>query len=218
VTAASSPPPSLAEVPLRILLDVRHPLAYLALQPAVAFARERGIAVDWLPLSVPSLNPPSDPGPDDDRGIRHRRHRARALAREIETYAAAQGLAIREAYRDGDARALNLGWLWVRERHPDRLVDFLTRAFREYWSLALDASGPGAVARLLDALEADGGAFLAWCDTEGPLLAESVAAALRERGWFQVPAFVVEDEVFYGRQHLPMIRWILDGRSGPVPI
>jgi 2-hydroxychromene-2-carboxylate isomerase len=37
-------------------------------------------------------------------------------------------------------------------------------------------------------------------------------------GWFQAPGFVVEDEVFYGRQHLPMIRWILEGRSGPVPI
>ena len=41
---------------------------------------------------------------------------------------------------------------------------------------------------------------------------------LRSAGLFQVPAYVVEDEVFYGRQHLPMIGWILDGRSGPVPI
>jgi 2-hydroxychromene-2-carboxylate isomerase len=41
---------------------------------------------------------------------------------------------------------------------------------------------------------------------------------LQERGLFQVPAYLVEEEVFYGRQHLPMIRWILAGRSGPIPI
>ena len=27
-----------------------------------------------------------------------------------------------------------------------------------------------------------------------------------------------KDEVFVGRQHLPMIRWILGGRVGPPPI
>ena len=28
----------------------------------------------------------------------------------------------------------------------------------------------------------------------------------------------VGDEIFIGRQHLPMIGWILDGRVGPGPI
>jgi 2-hydroxychromene-2-carboxylate isomerase len=203
---------------LRVLLDLRHPLAYLALRPAIDFGREQDIEVDWLPLVVPTLNPPSAPGPDDDRGVRHRRYRAQAIAREIETYAAVQGVVIREPYRDGDAGAANLGWLWVRERLPAALPGFLTRLFRGYWTLALDAGSRKQVAEHVDAVGADGAAFLAWCDGEGAAAADDVAARLRALGLFQVPAFVVEDEVFYGRQHLPMIRWILGGRSGPVPI
>ncbi|MDX1384518.1 MAG: hypothetical protein R3190_12780, partial [Thermoanaerobaculia bacterium] len=41
---------------------------------------------------------------------------------------------------------------------------------------------------------------------------------LRDAGVIRAPAFLVEDELFIGRAHLPMIRWLLTGRSGPVPI
>ena len=67
-------------------------------------------------------------------------------------------------------------------------------------------------------MNAKGDSFLEWSGREGPLVASRLAAELQERGLFQVPAYLVEEEVFYGRQHLPMIRWILAGRSGPIPI
>jgi 2-hydroxychromene-2-carboxylate isomerase len=203
---------------LSVVLDVRHPLAYLALRPAMDFADELGIDADWLPLSVPPLNPPSAPRDDDDRGIRHRRYRAQAIAREVETYAKAQGLALREPYRRGDVDAGNLGWLWLRERQPEPLRAYLAELFRGYWSLELDAASGESIAALLDTVGAEGAAFLDWFVDEGPRAAARLAAELRERGIFQVPAFVALDEVFYGRQHLPMIRWILAGRTGPIPI
>jgi 2-hydroxychromene-2-carboxylate isomerase len=203
---------------LSVLLDIRYPHAYLALQPAAALASELGIEINWLPLGVPPLTAPSTAGPDDDRGARHRRHRARAIAREIETYAGIQGLVLRDYYRDGAPAAVNLGWLWVRERRPDRLEPFLAEAFRDYWALELDPSDEAAVAALIDASGGDGSEFLAWCTDDGPAAAAALAEELRERGLFGVPCYVVEDEVFLGRQHLPMIRWILAGRSGPVPI
>lgn len=203
---------------LSVLLDVRHPLAYLALHPAIAFAQSLGIEIDWLPLTVPTLNAPTDAREGDDRGIRHRRYRAQAIAREIATYGDAQGLVLREYYRDGCAEAANLGWMWLRHRDRGRLQSYLTELFRAYWSLELDASNEGQVAALLGSLGADSAAFRDWCSGEGRAAAAALASELRARGLFQVPAYVVEDEVFYGRQHLPMIRWMLSGRKGPVPI
>ena len=44
---------------------------------------------------------------------------------------------------------------------------------------------------------------------EGPRELRRVAAALREAGVQLTPAYLVGDELFVGRQHLPMIRWIL---------
>lgn len=203
---------------ISVLLDLRHPLACLALHPTLVFARARSLAPNWLPLTVPTLRPPSRPGPEDDRGVRHRRSRARAIAREIETYAAAQGRVIREPYRDVDASAANRGWLWLRDRHRALLEPYLVELFRAYWSLELDPSDDAEIARLIGSLGEDPGGFEAWSRSEGPAAVESLAGELRAFGLFQVPAFVVEDEVFYGRQHLPMIDWILAGRSGPVPI
>jgi 2-hydroxychromene-2-carboxylate isomerase len=201
-----------------VLLDVRHPMAYLALPPTAALARELGVEVNWLPLEVPALHPPSDPRPDDDRGTRHRRYRAQALAREIETYAPVHGLVLREYYRSPDPAAVNLAWLWLREREPERLEPFLTEAFRAYWALELDPSSAEQVAAHARALGADALALASWCASEGPAAAGELARELRERGLSGCPCYLVEDEVFYGRQHLPMIRWILEGRCGAVPI
>ena len=125
---------------------------------------------------------------------------------------------MREYYRDMDADAANLGWLWVRDRYPEKLEAYLVELFRSYWSLELDAACGEPVAALLDSLDAGGESFLDWSVEEGPSAAAALRDELRGRGLFQVPAYAVDDEVFYGRQHLPMIRWILAGRSGPIPI
>ncbi len=206
---------------VRVALDLRHPLAYLALGPARVLAEELGGAVDWLPLRVPSLRPPSEPAAGDDRGARHRRYRAQAIAREIETYAAVQEIVVRDFYREGGAGAVgeaaDQAWLWVRDRYPARLPDFLTELFRAYWAADLDPADPDVVAACVEEFGADGSGFRSWYGHAGRVAAEALAAELREFGLFQVPAFVVEDEVFYGRQHLPMIRWILGGRRGTAP-
>ena len=198
-----------------VLLDVRSPGGYLALHPTRALSRELGTPIDWLPIQVPPLQPPSEPGPDDDRGTRHRRYRAEALAREIAVYAEAQGLVMRDPYRAPDPTAVHLGWLWLRERSPDALFGFLARAFRAYWALELDSADPAAVAPLLGE-HADG--YREWCEDDGPATARLLAETLKERGLFGSPTHLVAEEVFLGRQHLPMIRWILEGRSGRGPI
>jgi 2-hydroxychromene-2-carboxylate isomerase len=203
---------------LTVALDVRHPLAYLALGPGIAFGRELGLAIDWLPFAAQPLRPPSKPAPDDDRSIHHRRHRANMIAREIAVYGAAQGLRIEEPYRDAPADALHLAWLWVRDRAPEALEPFLVEVFRRYWALELEAADLDAVAKGVEAAGHDGAGFLAWAGSDGPAALERVADGLAGAGVSAVPSYLVGDELFLGRQHLPMIRWILAGRAGPVPI
>jgi len=207
-----------ADSGLRIALDLRHPFAYLALRPAIEFGRELSIGIDWLPLVGEALRAPSAPGPDDGRSILHRRHRAHMIAREIAVYAQAQGLTIRQPYRSDSSRAANLAWLWVRVKAPDSLPAFLEELFRRYWALDLDADDLSSVSAVLRTLALDPRGFDAWAVDEGPREAERVARDLHEAGVHMAPAYLVGDEVFHGRQHLPMIRWILNGRTGPPPI
>ncbi len=203
---------------LCVALDLRHPFSYLALAPSFAFAAQLELEVDWLPIRAQALRAPSAPGPADDRGIRHRRARAEMIAREIAVYAGVQGLAIESPYRDGPADAFHFAWLWVREREPLRLRALLEQAFRRYWAVALDPESPGDVARLLGALDFDLSRFREWARADGPAALDAARSALAGAGVDQAPAYVLGGEVFYGRQHLPMLRWILQGRSGERPI
>ena len=208
----------LADAALTVVLDIRYPQAYLALHPAMAFAREQGITVNWLPLSVSTLKPPAIPADGDDRGIRHRHSRTERIAREIEVYAEVQGLVLRDYYRAGDSSAVNLGWLWMRAHHVEHLERYLEEAFRAYWAVELDPANEAEIAGLIDSLAGEGEAFLSWRLGEGPALYAALVDEIHGNGVFGVPTYLVEGEVFLGRQHLPMIRWIMAGRSGEVPI
>ena len=206
---------------LSVLLDLRQPLAYIALQPTIDLAREEGLDVNWLPVRVPPLRAPGpeNPGAEADRGTRHRRFRARAVAREVETYADAQGLVLRDLYRDPDPSAAHAAWLWARAQARDRLEDVITTCFRAYWAGDLDPPAPAAVADGLEASGLDAAAFLAWFEDEGEARLAEVEADLRDRGMaVGAPVYWTEGELFWGGQHLEMIRWILRGRSGPGPI
>jgi 2-hydroxychromene-2-carboxylate isomerase len=201
-----------------VLLDIRQPLAYLALHPAAALAEECGVEVDFVPIADTPLKPPSEPLPDDDRGVRHRRDRAHAIAREIATYAQVQGLVLRDYYRNPDPTTFAIAWLWMRQRHRGHLLAFLIEAYRAYWALELDPSDPIEVDRLIDSFDMDVEDFREWSQERGPARAHALAKDLLERGLARAPTYVIEDEVFVGRQHLPMIRWILEGRVDAGPI
>ena len=41
---------------------------------------------------------------------------------------------------------------------------------------------------------------------------------LLEQGLLSAPAFVLEEEIFHGREHLPLIRWMLEGSGGTPPV
>ena len=52
---------------MSVLLDVRHPLAYLALHPAIELGRSRDLRINWLPLAMPALHAPTVAEPGETR-------------------------------------------------------------------------------------------------------------------------------------------------------
>ena len=200
-----------------MVLDIRHPFAYVALRPAIELGRDAGVDINWLPVRSQTLRPPSASSREDDRGTRHKRWRAQMIAREIAVYAEAQGLRIEGPYRDGPSTAFELAWVWVRDAARESIEPFLEQAFCRYWAVGLDIGSIEDVATVVEQCGLETVAFREWASDEVEA-ATSVSEQLAEAGVFQTPAYLVGAEVFLGRQHLPMIRWILEGRKGPVPI
>jgi 2-hydroxychromene-2-carboxylate isomerase len=80
--------------------------------------------------------------------------------------------------------------------------------FERFWKRELDIEDAAIIAKVLDESGADAVAFVA----AAPTLREEVAAisrAAEANGVFGVPSFIVNGELFWGREHLPDIRAML---------
>ena len=194
--------------PLAVVLDIKDPDSYLAKDPTYALADEFGLEIDWLPFASRPLRRPAA---GSDRGSRHRRFRAAYIERSIQRYAGARGLAIRDIYRAPDSTLAGVGMLAAKAHSEAALRSYLDLAFRQYWEDALDIEDAGVISRLLSA--AGVGEFHPDAE-QFRTLQERLALA----GVFDTPAYLLDADVFIGRAHLPMVRWILEDRAGPPPI
>ena len=195
-----------SQAPLSVAIDIKNPLDYLALEPTLCLADDLGIAVDWLPFVG---RPPARQMPGGiDRRSRHLRWRAANAARELERYAAVQGLILHDPDRAPDTALAGMALLAARARGETVLRHYLRASFEGYWSGNLNIDDRDALAHLL----AEAGVR---CFEPDPAGFEELQEGLREAGIFRTPAYRLDDELFIGRAHLPMIRWILEGRRSP---
>jgi len=200
--------------PIRVAIDFKSPTSYLAIAPSRALETRLGRTFDWLPVSVPALARPKPAAASEDRGARHRRIRAAYVANDLRRYAAARGLELGDVHREPDTTAASLGLLWLRRQASARVSDYVDRVFDRVWRENADADVGFVVEALAE--EADG--FRAYAAGDGPHELEAVRAGLADAGVWNTPAYLVADDLFIGRQHLPMVEWLAGGRTGTPPI
>lgn len=136
------------------------------------------------------------------------------LLRDLKRSARYHGLAISEAARFGfnsthAARAV----VWTRSASPDKVEALVLALYRAHWSNGRDISEPETV---LDVAEELGlsrtGAQSA---IEDALVKEAFRAEVAnaiELGVFGSPTFVVDGELFWGADRLPMLEaWLEQG-------
>ena len=52
---------------------------------------------------------------------------------------------------------------------------------------------------------------------EGRALHDDLQPQFHPHGIYGVPTYVIGDEVLFGREHIPYLRWHLSGQKGPAP-
>ncbi len=197
---------------IELVLDFVSLNAYLALGPAKRLAEDLDVELKLTPLrSESDLSFLSQPSSADDLGQRHRRIRADYAQADVLRYAVVQGLNIQIDGRNHDSTVALKGLLAANAE--GRGFDYAGVVFAQFWAGELEIDSNDAIARVLEDFEiADFDA------TDSRWDLESVKAQMDEREIYSVPTFDVEGERYLGRQHLPMIRWQLEGYQGPGPI
>ena len=189
--------------------DFTNTASLLALKPTYALADELGVEVELLPFPT-EVREPVVARDNETVSERHARVRAEYVAADTARYARWQGVELNRDATGVDSSVACAGCLWAGRAGAGRA--YTERVLPAFWAgnLELDRE---PLAGVLDELGAPG---FADHDFAADLAAHK--ADVESRGVYNVPTYVVEGQHFLGRQHLPMIRWLLTGSDGPGPL
>ena len=184
---------------LTIYLGFKSPAAYLAMKPTLALIERLELETVWKPFRTVERDVPKL-GKEETVGESHRRVRAASQRALAIKYAKHQGIDLRFPERLG-ASDLALGVLTVIEGDP---LPFIQAAFEAYWQDHADLENSEVVKDLLQSTETKLSTDLAGARD----VLEKSQEEAEEAGIVGAPAYVIEDQIFVGREHLPWIEEI----------
>lgn len=184
---------------LTVYVDFKSPAAYLALKPTIALAARLGLELSWTPYRAVERDVPDLKG-NETVGESHRRVRAASQRATHIKYAALQGLALNYPETPG-VTDLALGALASITSGRER---FLKAAFAAYWVDHADLNDPATVEALWVAC---GCVATDFDDARLRAALDRAQSDADERGIVGVPAYVINEQIFVGREHFP---WIED--------
>ena len=132
-------------------------------------------------------------------------------------YANLRSLTLRGTQKIWDSSLAAIGMLWAKEQGHDVLKSYMDITFDRFWKRELDIEDETVVTSLLREAGADVTGFADYLHTRGREYHDQLQDEILDRGYFGVPTYVIDGEMYFGREHLPRVRWHLAGKRGPLP-
>jgi 2-hydroxychromene-2-carboxylate isomerase len=199
--------------------DYKSPYAYLAKDPAFELARDFGVSVDVLPyvLDIPSFlgSARLDAAGNvvEEERNAHQWRRVKYSYMDCRRQAKKRGLVIRGTTKIWDTVLASAGMLYAKRQGEAVFRAYHDRVFERFWKRELDIEDVAVVTGVLAEVGAGAAGFAAYAAAEGPAEVRRISREAEEAGVFGVPTFVIDGELFWGREHLPDIRDMLAGAA-----
>ena len=215
--------PLRSTAPLIVYIDVKSPYAYLAIEPTIGLAEELGINIDWrlFVLDIQSYLGSAKLGKTGEVVASNRTSEQWSGVKyayfDCRRYANLSGMTIRGTEKIWDTQLPAIGLLWLRQwTDPQISVRYIRALFEPFWRRALDVEELAVIERLLVAVGAPVEGFAEFAAGQGRAQNDQLQAAAFDAGIFGVPTYVLDEEIFFGREHLPMIRARLSSATAPM--
>jgi 2-hydroxychromene-2-carboxylate isomerase len=196
---------------ITVYSDYKSPYAYLAKDLAYELERDFPVRLDWLPyvLDIPSFLGSAQV---DEAGQvieearnAHQWRRVRYSYMDCRRQANKRGLVIRGPQKIWDSTLAACGMLWAKHQSDAVFRRYHDIVFERFWKRELDIEDPEALGAVLVEAGADTAGFRAYAQDEGRREVDEICRAAEAKGVFGVPSFIVDGELFWGREHLPDI-------------
>ncbi len=212
-----------SDAPLIVYVDVKSPYAFVAIRPTLALEAELGVQFEWRPLTldIPSYLGSAEKKEGKVVASKGRSQRTwdaiRYSYRDARRYAERQGLMLKGTEKIWDSSIANIGILWVMQTARDRLGDYFEAVYPPFWRRELDIEDISVVEACLAEAGVDVGGFRDFESGAGRSLHDEIQPQFHPNGIYGVPTYVLGDDILFGREHIPYIRWCLTGENGPAP-
>jgi 2-hydroxychromene-2-carboxylate isomerase len=202
--------------PRRIIVytDYKSHYAYLAKDLAYELERDLPVRLEWRPyvLDIPSFLGSARLDADghvlEENRSAHQWRRVRYSYMDCRRQARKRGLVIRGPQKIWDSTLAAAGMLHAQRAGDAAFRRYHDIVFERFWQRALDIEDPAVIATVLAEAGAGDASFPAQVQAGRDAVAE-ISRAAEAIGVFGVPTFVVDGELFWGREHLPDIRAML---------
>jgi len=197
--------------------DYKSPYAYLAKDLTYELERDTGARVEWRPyvLDIPaylgSARLDESGRVLEESRNPHQWRRVRYSYMDCRRVARKRGLTIRGPRKIWDSSLAAAGMLFARTHGDAVFRRYHDTVFERFWQRALDIEDIAVIAAVLAEAGAPPG-FADWA-RQGRARVAEISREAEAAGVFGVPSFVVDGELFWGRENLGDIREMLAGRA-----
>ena len=211
------------ESQLAVYIDLKSPYAYIAIDPTRDMARAAGVEIDWRPftLDIPSYLgsarldkqgrvASSKRTPQQWTGVRY-------AYRDARRYAGLRDYTLRGTEKIWDSSLAGIAMLWAKQQGVEVFDRFLDCLYPPFWRRELDIEDRVVLEGVLREAGAGVQGFQAFADGPGRRQHDKLNRDAFDAGVFGVPTYLVADEMWFGREHLPRVAWLLAGAEGPAP-
>lgn len=215
--------PLTSQAPLIVYMDYKSPYAFLALEPTYQLEDDFGIEIDWRHLTL-DIGSFLGTAKADAKGRVLESNRSkeqwswvRYAYRDAKRTARHRGLVLKGPLKVWDSSLAGIGMQWAKAAGRECLKRYSRTVYDRFWRRELDIEDPAVIEALLDESGVATQGFGGYLEGEGRAEHDALQAQLLPAGVFGVPTYVVDGEPFFGREHLPLVRWHLSGRQGDAP-
>lgn len=211
-----------SDAPLIVYIDIKSPYAFAAIRPTLALEQALNMRFDWRPLTLDIPSYLGSARKSQGKVVESTRsasqwERVKYGYRDARRYVERQGLMLKGTEKIWDSSIANIGILWAMQTDRNRLDAYLETVYPPFWRRELDIEDIAVVEGCLKAAGINSEGFAAFQQAEGRIQHDNLQSQLHLSGIYGVPTYVFDDTILFGREHLPFVRWHLEGKKGLAP-
>jgi 2-hydroxychromene-2-carboxylate isomerase len=198
--------------------DYKSPYAFLAKDLIYTLEDEFDVRLDWLPYTLDIASYLGTAQVDEHGEViesernAHQWRRVRYSYMDCRRQARKRDLTILGTRKIWDSSLAVIGMLWAKRQSAAIFRAYHDRVFERFWRRELDIEDPAVIAAVLAELGADTNGFGDYLARAGRQEHDIIRDAAEAAGVFGVPSFLVDGELFWGREHLADLREMLTPR------